>query len=432
MLRRATRATAVVLTVAGLGLAGCGWGGGGGGGVPTLNWYINPDNGGQKALAAKCTKAADGKYRIDVQLLPTDADGQRQQLVNRLAANDSSIDIMSLDPTFVPEFANAEFLRPFSKDEAVPLTKGVLDAPNHTVTWNDRVVAAPFWANTQLLWYRTSVAKKAGLDLSQPVTWDQVIAAARKTHTTVEVQADLYEGYMVWINGLVTSGGGEVLEDPQAGDRARPELDSHAGRVAAEIIRKVATSGVADPGIDTAEEGQARAGFQAANGGFMVNWPYVYAAARTAVQQGQLAKAVFEDIAWARWPQVNTGTQSAPPLGGIDLGISAFSNHPDAAVDAVNCITTTESQTQYMLAEGNPAARAAVYDDPKVLKAFPMADLIRESIDTAGSRPRSAFYPDVSEATVREFHPPSSVKPDSTPRKADSLIRGVLDNRKLV
>ena len=226
MLSRATRATAAVLTVAGLGLAGCGWGGGGGGGVPTLNWYINPDNGGQKALAAKCTKAADGRYRIDVQLLPTDADGQRQQLVNRLAANDSSIDIMSLDPTFVPEFANAEFLRPFTKDEAAPLTKGVLDAPNHTVTWNDRVVAAPFWANTQLLWYRKSVARKAGLDLSQPVTWDQVIAAARKTHTTVEVQADLYEGYMVWINGLVTSGGGEVLKDPQAGEHARPAASS--------------------------------------------------------------------------------------------------------------------------------------------------------------------------------------------------------------
>ena len=93
-------------------------GGGGEGGTPTLTWYINPDNGGQQDLAAKCTKAADGDYRIDVALLPSDADGQREQLVRRLAADDSSIDIMSLDPVFVPEFANAGFLRPFSDDEA--------------------------------------------------------------------------------------------------------------------------------------------------------------------------------------------------------------------------------------------------------------------------------------------------------------------------
>jgi multiple sugar transport system substrate-binding protein len=402
------------------------------GGTPTLTWYTNPDNGGQADLAASCTEQADGAYRIEISELPADADSQREQLVRRLAANDSSIDLMSLDVVFVPEFAEAGFLRPFTDEEAESLSRDVLDAPLEGAMWNDRLVAAPFWANTQLLWYRTSVAEQAGLDPSStPVTWDQVIDAARDTDTTVQVTGDRYEGYMVWINSLVASAGGTVVEDADAGRDARPTLDTDAGRRAAEIIRKLADE-AADPQLSTAIEETARAGFQGERGGFMVNWPYVYGAAQGAVDDGSLDQAVFDDIAWARVPRVDESTESAPPLGGIDLGVGAFSDHTDLAVDAANCITSPESQTAYMLAEGNSGARSEVFDDPDVREAFPMADLIRDSIDTAVPRPRSAYYPDISAATVREFHPPASVNPDSTPAAADRLIVNVLQDRQLL
>ena len=64
-----------------------------------------------------------------------------------------------------------------------------------------------------------------------------------------------------------------------------------------------------------------------------------------------------------------------------------------------------------MLSEGNPASRSAVFDDPEVIEKFPMADLIRDSIDEAVPRPQSPYYTDISAATVREFHPPASVEP---------------------
>ena len=100
---------AVALALPASCLAACG-----GGGTPTLNWYINPDNGGQVKLAAACSKASGGKYRIKTSLMPDDATQQREQLVRRLAAKDSGLDLMSLDPVFVAEAANAGFLRPFS------------------------------------------------------------------------------------------------------------------------------------------------------------------------------------------------------------------------------------------------------------------------------------------------------------------------------
>ena len=67
-----------------------------------LTWYINPDDGGQARYAAECTEEAAGAYVIETSLLPREASSQHEQLARRLAAQDSSIDIMSLDPPFMP------------------------------------------------------------------------------------------------------------------------------------------------------------------------------------------------------------------------------------------------------------------------------------------------------------------------------------------
>jgi multiple sugar transport system substrate-binding protein len=401
--------------------------------VPTLRWYITPDNGGQAALARKCTAAAGGRYRIETAVLPNDATSQREQLVRRLAAGDPSIDLMSLDPPFVPEFAAAGFLRSIGADEAAGLIDGMLRGPVESAKWNGRLVSVPFWANTQLLWYRKSVASRARIDpAAAPVTWDEIIKAAAATGTTVEVQAARYEGYMVWINALVASAGGSILRNPLAGKNVQPVIDGPAGKQAAAIIAALAHSTAADPGLSTSMEESARAAFQGPRGGFMVNWPYIYGAAREAVAEGTLARAVFEDIGWARYPELVAGERSRPPLGGINLAIGAFGPHPGLALEAVRCITSADSQRQYMLSAKNPAARAAVYADPLVRQAFPMADLIRESIDDATPRPGTPYYTDVSAAVVRVFHPPAAVDPERTPAEAAKLIVDVLHDRVLL
>ena len=422
----------VALTVAALvvsTLSGCGGGSTG----STLNWYINPDNGGQAKLAAKCTAAAGGRFRIETSVLPNDATSQREQLVRRLAAEDASIDLMSLDPPFVAEFASAGFLRPFRDQEAEGLTEGVLEGPVEGARWEGELVSAPFWANTQLLWYRKSAAAKAGLDpAATPVTWEQVIAAAEQTGTTVEVQGRRYEGYMVWINALVASAGGRIIENPEAGKDARSGLDSEAGRAGSAVIDRLAHSRAANPALGSTDEEAARAAFQREQGGFMVNWPYVYGAAQEAVADGSLDQAVLDDIGWARYPRVTPDQESQPPLGGIDLAISAYSPHPAAAVDAVRCITSAQSQQEYMVGAKNAAARGSVYDDPAVRRIFPMADLIRESINDSAPRPTTPYYTDVSSAVVRSYHPPVSVRPQSTPREAAQLIVDVLHDRVLL
>ena len=79
-----------------------------------------------------------------------------------------------------------------------------------------------------------------------------------------------------------------------------------------------------------------------------------------------------------------------------------------------------------MVEAGNPAARAAAYDDPAVREAFPMADLIRDSIDDAGPRPITPYYGDVSSSVQRTWHPPSERQAPETPEETDSYMADVL------
>ena len=160
--------------------------------------------------------------------------------------------------------------------------------------------------------------------------------------------------------------------------------------------------------------------FQNERAGFMLNWPYVYAALKGAEVDW------LDDLAWTRYPRTVEGQESKPPLGGIEMGVNAASDDKEAAWEAVSCLTSAESQKTYMLGTGNPAARTAVYDDPEIREQFPMADQIRSSLADSGPRPLTQYYGDVSSGIQRVYSPPGSVDPDTTPKRAESLLQAVL------
>ena len=225
-------------------------------GPPTLMWYINPDDGGQAELAQRCTAASGGKYSIETSVLPRDAASQREQLARRLAAGDASMDIMSLDPPYVPELANPGFLAPVPEAlQKASLSDDVVEGAKRGAQWDGKVVAVPFWANTQLLWYRKSVAQKAGLDMNQPVTWSQLLDAVRKTDTYIGVQGIRGESMTVWVNAMIESGGDHIVRNPTApADQIDLGLDSDAGKAAATIVGTIGRDGLGGPGITTQDE----------------------------------------------------------------------------------------------------------------------------------------------------------------------------------
>jgi multiple sugar transport system substrate-binding protein len=421
-------ATAFVLAST---LAACG-GGGESSATPVLNWYINPDSGGQAAIAERCSGESNGAYRIETSQLPRDSPAQREQLIRRLAAEDRSIDLMSLDVVFPPEFAQADFLAPVPEDVAQEVSEGVFQGALDSATWDGELIAVPFWSNTQLLWYRKSVADAAGLDMSQPVTWDQLIEAAESQGKLLSAQGRRSESLMVWFNAMLESAGGSYIEESgESPEDIQFGLSSPEADRASEVMAAVANSSAVGAGFTTSSEDTSATEFESDDAGFMVNWPFVYAQALSKVEAGTLDQSVPDDYGWALYPAVDAGTPSAPPLGGIDIGVSAFSRYPDLAYEAVTCIVQDENQAEYMVTNGNPASSIAVYDDPEVQEAYPMADTIRESLELAASRPLTAYYSEVLGSFLREFHPPGSVD-DGTGERTETLTRAVLNGAQLL
>jgi multiple sugar transport system substrate-binding protein len=158
----------------------------------------------------------------------------------------------------------------------------------------------------------------------------------------------------------------------------------------------------------------------------------VYGAAKEEVGKGALNQSVVDDIGWARYPRVAAGQPSTPPLGGINLAIGAFTKYPDQSLSLVKCATTLQSNIQYMVDSGNPAAKAAAYDDPQVRAAFPMASLIRDSINDAAPRPLTPYYNDVSTSVQITWHPSTNVRTPDTPRETQSFMTQVLHGERLL
>lgn len=397
------------------------------GGTPEVVWYTNPDNGGQAKVAANCTKAADGAYKITTQVLPQDANQQRIQLARRLAAEDPTIDIMSIDPPFTAEFANAGYLAELPSDLQDQLSEQSFEGATAAATWNDQLVVAPFWSNTQVLWYRKSFAEKAGLDMTKPVTWDQIIDAASDNGGTVAVQSNKYEGYVVWINALIAGAGGDLVSETEKGVDASIDIDSPAGEQAAAIIEKLASSPAAPADMSVAQEGQAGATFGSDAGAFLVNWTYIW------TNYDEAQPEVKEDLGFARYPQTVEGEESRPPYGGIGVGVSAYSDNIDESMDAIECITNAENQGVNAELTGNMPASAAGYDYPPLAEIYPqeLLDLFQESLDAAAPRSVTPYWSDISGGIQSVWHPPASVNSD-TPADSKSFIGDVLQGRSLL
>jgi multiple sugar transport system substrate-binding protein len=410
-----SRASVAVLGLVAI-LAGCGSSGGSSGPV-TLNFFIfNEPSGAYAKAADRCNAQANGQYNIVFQFLPAQADAQREQLVRRLAAKDDSIDLIGMDVIWTAEFANAGWIRPFGKSLASEVTKDVFPSSVKTATYRGRLYGAPYTSNTQLLWYRKDLVK------TPPTTWAQMIRDAEKLGKkgkpdTIQVQANKYEGYTVWVNSMIASAGGEILSGPNT--VALPRNPTEQGLKA---IGQLAASSASATNISTSTEDTARLGFEAGESAFMVNYPFVYPSAKAD------APAIFKNMGFARYPRVVPGKPSRPPLGGINLGVSAYSTHPQEAFAAVKCLRQPSNQVIAAKLGGLPPTDEKIYSTKPVQDAYPgFANLIKSSINAAAPRPQTPAYQDVSLAIQDSLQPPSSIDP-SDPSSSYDTLKGDLQD----
>ena len=316
--------------------------------------------------------------------------------MRRLAAEDSDIDLINMDTIWTPEFAEAGWLRELKGAEKADALDDVLEGPADSVEWEGKTYGVPLNTNAQLLWYRKDLVK------TPPETWDEMIAMAKKLPKAPEGSSRSRATAT-----RATSCGSTTSSPRRAAtivdDEGKPTLDDagqgradHQGR---RHLRR------ADPSLSTNQEDQARFAFEEGRGAFQLNWPYVYAAARADAETSPVTKKVFENMGWARWPGVEKGEPSRVSIGGANIGISVYGQNPSWRRRPRCCMTERKCQDEEAITEGLPPVMNAAYDDPKVRKVYPFADLLREQLKDSVPRPATPAYSDVTLAIQDDAAP---------------------------
>lgn len=336
--------------------------------------------------------AFQAKYKnitVKFEELPGNAGQQRDKYVTGLVAGALPIDVMALDVTWTAEFAASDWILPMD-DKLGSQKDQFLPGPLASATWNGKIVAAPWYTDGGVLYYRTDLVDKA------PETFEDLVKAAKAgkekgIENGIVFQGDQFEGLVcnflefAWGAGADTGSGGKVVvNSPEAVKGLQFMID-------------MINDGTAPKGVTTYKEEDGRQIFQEGKAVFMRNWPYAYAGSQ---KEGS---KVIGKVGLAPMPHAS-GKQSAATLGGFNLAINKGTKVKDAAWKFVEFAISPEGQRIYATQASRLPTRKAVFDDPEVQKAAPQFKQIRPAVEQGKPRPVTPFYAKVSDTLQIEVH----------------------------
>jgi len=329
--------------------------------------------------------------------------------VRRLQAKDTSIDLVSLDSAFTAEFAAAQYLAPIPEELKAPFSQGIAPAALTAATYGGQLAVAPWWFDPQLLWYRGNVAERAGLDTTKPITWDDLVAGAKRLGVTIQIADDDGTGLAQWVNALVVGAGGKLVDG--TGRHAKVGLDTAAGRAAASVVEFYLES---TRGPGPSKEALKR--FAASGGGFLLG--------PTSVISDPDVASVASDMAWTAYPTV--GDTSIAPLSGVGLAVPLYATHSDLSYQAISCLTSPSMLTSIMASTGHSASRLTAYDDPAVKQSYPMAAVSKPAVQSGVALPVTPYWQVAQTALDDTWLPLSAFSQDKTLERSQKAVRAAI------
>ncbi|MFD5256098.1 ABC transporter substrate-binding protein [Streptomyces bobili] len=324
--------------------------------------------------------------RVTLVELPDSADETHAQMTTDLRGGDRGrFDVLNIDVNWTPEFAAAGWIRPLPRDR-FPL-KTFLPPVVDTATYDGRLYAVPYVTNAGLLLYRADILAEEGVP--PPRTWAELERAAR----TIAPKHGLggyagqflpYEGLTVNAAEAVYSAGGTILGD----EGTRVTVNSAGAREGIAFLARGVREGWIPEEALTYKEEESKRAFQDGRLLFLRNWPYAYVAA--SAPDSRVAGRI------GAVPLPGPDGPGTSVLGGSNLAVGTHARHPDSAARLIAYLTSEPVQRQVLTRGALPPVRAALYEDPALIRDFPYLPTLRESVLAAAPRPKSARYDQVS------------------------------------
>lgn len=306
----------------------------------------------------------------------------------------SPYDLVYMDIVWVPKFAAAGWLTDLSDKVSDADLTDFLEGDLAGGRYQGGLYRMPVRSDAGMLYYRKDLLDAAGL--KPPETFAELLQISQTIQKSGVVpwgylwQGRQYEGAAaMFVEVLAGSGGFWIDPQTKAVGLDRPESVQ-----AVKFLLDTIQTGVSPPGVVTYQEEEARRLFQSGAAVFLRNWPYAWplANAEDSPVKGKIAIK----------PMVHApGQESAACQGGWGWGIAKTTRHPKEAWEAVQYLTSLETQRKVTLSTGYLPARRSLYNDPEIVRTYNFFPAMLNVLKNAALRPPIAQYAQASDILQR-------------------------------
>jgi multiple sugar transport system substrate-binding protein len=380
----------------------------------TVVWFAARDTTGYTPKQVDAFNKANKSIQVDYQEQGATTQDLHDKFVTVAGAKDSSVDIISMDVPYVPEFGAAGWTISVDdilpKDEQPKFSQGALQG----ATFQGKLFAVPWYNNGPGLYYRKDLFDAKGL--KAPKTYDDLLGAAKTLQTADMVgfamQLPQNEGGIInWMEYL-WGYGGDLVDD-----KLNVLVDQ--GTAGVDGMQKILDFVYKDKIIPEAAL-QFKLGADVMNlfrGGQAAMIRLWFSNAGDLYKEDSAVKPGQWDV--APLPSKDGARPGPGCLGDWNLGVSKFSTKQKEALEAVRLLTGQDFQRMRFLDGGFLPSRQAVFDDADIQKKYPYAKAAQASFENLKPRPVTPFYPDMSanaiqpafgQAMARQLTPEQAIK----------------------
>lgn len=329
----------------------------------------------------------------------------RQRVTNDIANKGGQFDVLTIGTYETPIWAKQGWLVPFNTLPAEYDVNDILAPVRDALSYEDKLYALPFYAESSMLYYRKDLFQKAGITVPDQPTYAQVAQWASKVHDPNNgVYGICLRGKPGWgenmafFTTLVNTFGGKWFDTSWQPDLNSPQW-KEALNYYVDILTKYGPPGASSNGFN-----ENLALFSTGKCGMWID---------ATVAAGKLADSkesqVADSVAFARAP-VASYPNGSNWLWAWSLAVPSSTKSPEAAQKFVQW-ATSKPYVQLVAQERGwvaapPGTRRSTYANSEYKKAAPFADIVLKSIESADpSKPTAdpVPYKGVQFVAIPEF-----------------------------
>jgi polyol transport system substrate-binding protein len=306
----------------------------------------------------------------------------RQRVTTDIATSGGQFDVLTIGTYEVPIWAKEGWLAPLADLPADYDVDDVLKPVREGLSYDGKLYALPFYAESSMLFYRKDLFEKAGIQVPEQPTWQQVKEWAAKLHDPGnEVYGICLRGKPGWgenmafVTTMVNTFGGQWFDNDWNTTINTPEWNE-AVSFYVDLLKNYGPPGASSNGFN-----ENLALFSTGKCAMWVD-ATVAAGLLFDPQQSQVA----DKLGFAQAP-VDKHPKGSNWLWSWALGIPASS---DAIDDAKTFITWATSKDYVKLVGKEkgwvavpPGTRTSTYANAEYTTAAPFAEFVLKSIETA-------------------------------------------------